>query len=91
MSKSDGTQTLEREYLRSVGKLLECDAEGAILGCTEIFLLISKDDLQGIPVFDATELHVQAAVEFASILDELPLTAFDIWRSPPQLLPERSL
>ncbi len=39
-----------------------------MLGCTEIFLLISQDDLPGfpgLPVFDTTELHVQAAVDLA--------------------------
>jgi aspartate racemase len=55
----------KREYLRIVGELRERGVEGVILGCTEIFLLISQDDLPGFPVFDTTELHVQAAVDFA--------------------------
>ena len=55
----------KREYLRIVGELRERGAEGVILGCTEIFLLISQDDLPGFPVFNTTELHVQAAVKFA--------------------------
>lgn len=53
----------KREYLRIVGELRGRGAEGVILGCTEIFLLIGQDDLPGFPVFDTTELHVQAAVE----------------------------
>ena len=55
----------KREYLRIVGELRGRGAEGVILGCTEIFLLIAQDDLPGFPVFDTTELHVQAAVDFA--------------------------
>jgi len=55
----------KREYLRVVGELRERGAEGVILGCTEIFLLISQKDLPDFPVFDTTELHVQAAVDFA--------------------------
>lgn len=55
----------KREYLRIVGELRERGAQGVILGCTEIFLLISQEDLPDFPVFDTTELHVQAAVEFA--------------------------
>jgi len=55
----------KREYLRIVGELRERGAEGVILGCTEIFLLIAQEDLPGFPVFDTTELHVQAAVDFA--------------------------
>ena len=39
-------------------------AEGVILGCTEIELLISQADVQ-IPVFPTTRLHVEAAVERA--------------------------
>lgn len=38
-------------------------AEGVILGCTEIGLLISQDD-SSIPVFDTTAIHAAAAVEF---------------------------
>ncbi len=55
----------KREYLRTVGEMRERGAEGVILGCTEIFLLIVQEDLPGFPVFDTTELHVQAAVDFA--------------------------
>ena len=55
----------KREYLRIVGELRGRGAEGVILGCTEIFLLIAQEDLPGFPVFDTTELHVQAAVDFA--------------------------
>jgi len=54
----------KREYLRIVDDLRARGAEGVILGCTEIFLLIGQADLPGFPVFDTTELHVDAAVEF---------------------------
>jgi len=40
-------------------------AEGVILGCTEIFLLINQQDLPAMKVFATAELHVQAAVELA--------------------------
>ena len=53
------------EYLRVVARLRDAGAEGVILGCTEIFLLIGQDDLPGFPVFDTTALHVAAAVRFA--------------------------
>jgi aspartate racemase len=38
-------------------------ADGVILGCTEIGLLISQDDT-ALPVFDTTALHVAAALDF---------------------------
>jgi aspartate racemase len=55
----------KREYLRIAHSLRAQGAEGVILGCTEIFLLIGQADLPGYPVFDTTELHVAAAVAFA--------------------------
>ena len=39
-------------------------AEGVILGCTEIPLLISPDSME-IPIFDTTKIHAYAAVDFA--------------------------
>lgn len=40
-------------------------AEGVILGCTEIPLLLESKDVR-IPVFDTTRLHVEFALEFAT-------------------------
>ena len=54
----------KKEYLRIAANLRAEGAEGLILGCTEIFLLIDQADLPGFPVFDTAELHVKAAVEF---------------------------
>ena len=45
----------------------EAGADGIIRGCTEITLLIGKDDVR-VPVFDTTRLHSEAAMAFA--LDE---------------------
>jgi aspartate racemase len=39
-------------------------AEGIILGCTEIPLLIKQEDVS-VPLFDTTEIHSQAAVNLA--------------------------
>ncbi len=39
-------------------------AEGVILGCTEIPLLIKQEDVS-IPVFDTTAIHSEAAVEYS--------------------------
>lgn len=40
-------------------------ADGVILGCTEIGMLIGQGDLT-LPVFDTTRLHVEAALDFMS-------------------------
>jgi len=38
--------------------------EGVILGCTELPLLISSEDVT-IPIFDTTQIHVEAGITFA--------------------------
>jgi aspartate racemase len=52
------------EYQRVINELVLAGAEGIILGCTEIGLLISQKDV-GVPIFDTTLFHAQAAVDFA--------------------------
>lgn len=58
---SDASRALYRDI---IGRLVDRGAEGIILGCTEIMLLISQAD-SPVPVFDTTELHALAAVEKA--------------------------
>ena len=50
-------------YIDVISKLAEQGAEGVILGCTEIGLLITQAD-SPIPVFDTTAIHAAAAVNF---------------------------
>jgi aspartate racemase len=52
------------QYLAVIDRLIERGAQGIILGCTEIGLLIRADDCR-VPIFDTTRLHAQAAVEWA--------------------------
>jgi aspartate racemase len=54
-----------REVYRAViRRLVERGAQGIILGCTEIMLLIGEAD-SPVPVFDTTTLHAMAAVDRA--------------------------
>ena len=54
-----------REVFKSIIKKLEDQgAEGVILGCTEIPLLIKSTDVD-IPTFDTTTIHAEKAVEWA--------------------------
>ena len=48
------------EYRRVLQGLAEAGAEGVILGCTEISLLVSAED-SPVPLFDTTALHARAA------------------------------
>jgi aspartate racemase len=54
----------KERFKEIIGKLVDNGAEGIILGCTEIPLLIKQEDAN-VPVFDTTEIHAKAAVEFA--------------------------
>jgi aspartate racemase len=64
MGKGVFLPTTKQKFLKIINKLVDRGAEGIILGCTEIPILIKQDDCQ-VPVFDTTQLHAGAAVEFA--------------------------
>lgn len=51
-------------YQEAIARLVACGAEGVVLGCTEIELLVGQADAT-VPVFPTTRLHAEAAVEFA--------------------------
>ena len=52
-------------YLEIIDRMARQDgARGAVLGCTEIPLLVKQSDA-AVPVFDTTTLHARAAVDFA--------------------------
>jgi aspartate racemase len=53
-----------RRYLDIIAGLVDAGAQGIILGCTEIPLLIKQSDV-AVPVFDTTRLHAEAAVALA--------------------------
>lgn len=50
--------------IKIIEKLIGKGVEGVILGCTELPMIISEDDL-AIPVFDTTKIHSEKAVEWA--------------------------
>ncbi len=56
--------TSRREYQRIISDMKEAGAQGVILGCTEIGMLIKPED-SILPVFDTTIIHAQKAVEKA--------------------------
>jgi aspartate racemase len=51
-------------YIEIIEKLSEKGAQGVILGCTEIPLLIKQEHTR-IPVFDTTTIHAEAAFQYA--------------------------
>jgi len=57
-----------KAYVEIIEKLANQGAEGVILGCTEIPLLVKSGDTS-IPVFDTTDIHSKAAVHYAIMKD----------------------
>lgn len=53
-----------KKFQQVIDKLREKGAEGVILGCTEIGLLIHQSD-SSLPIFDTTQIHAKHAVEIA--------------------------
>ncbi len=54
----------KRRYLQAIDDLTARGAQGIILGCTELPLILGQSDVT-VPVFDTTRIHAEAAVEFA--------------------------
>ena len=52
-------------YLRIIDDLAAQGAQGIILGCTEIGLLIQQSDRPDVPFFDTVRVHAEAAVDWA--------------------------
>lgn len=54
----------KQKYADIIQRLVRNGAEGIILGCTEIGLLVKQED-SPVPLFDTTEIHAKAAVNYA--------------------------
>ena len=57
-------QNSKEQYVDIIRQMIDQGAEGIILGCTEIGLLIHEQD-SAVPLFDTTRIHAEAAVEYA--------------------------
>lgn len=62
-------------YLEIMQDLANQGAEGIVLGCTEIKLLVKSKDIPDLPLFDTTALHCQKAVRLALGIEPLPKKA----------------
>ena len=58
------TDRSRRTYRDVIADLVEAGAQGVILGCTEIELLVTDDD-SDVPLFATTRIHVGAAIDWA--------------------------
>lgn len=59
------TEESRREYQRIIDWLVERGAQGVILGCTEIELLIDPAAPSAVPLFPTSRIHAEAAVKMA--------------------------
>jgi aspartate racemase len=57
-------QHSKEQYIGIIEQMVDHGAEGIILGCTEIGLLIHRQDSR-VPLFDTTRIHAEAAVDYA--------------------------
>ncbi len=64
LGKGLSLESTKERYLSIIEKLIDNGAEGIVLGCTEIPLLV-KQDMVKVPVFDTALIHSNAAVVFA--------------------------
>ena len=64
LCKGDIRTESRKRFFDIVARLSDEGAEAAILGCTE-FTLFDTTDYAGIPLFDTTEIHARAAVDWA--------------------------
>lgn len=63
LCQGDIRETSRQRYLDIIDSLAGQGAQGVILGCTEIGLLIQQTDSK-LPVFDTTAIHASAGVDF---------------------------
>ncbi len=63
MGKGIFLPSTKKRYLEIINKLIDEGAEGIILGCTEIPILIKPEDCV-VPTFDTTAIHVEAIMNF---------------------------
>ncbi len=56
----------KEKYLTIIDKLHKEGAEGIILGCTEICLLVSQEDTS-LPIFDTTRIHAEEVAKLSLI------------------------
>ncbi len=63
LAKSKILDNTKEEFLRIIDNLTHKGAEGIILGCTEIPLLIKGEDTE-VPLFNTLKIHLESAVNF---------------------------
>ena len=71
--KGQFTNVSKQKIVKIIEELQDQGAQGVILGCTELPILISKSDVD-IPIFDTGKIHAYTAIEWSLVmgLNNLP-------------------
>jgi len=64
LCKGEIKESSKAKFIEIMNHLVKDGADGIILGCTEIGLLVKQEDSR-VPLFDTTKIHAEAAVDFA--------------------------
>jgi aspartate racemase len=64
LSKGILREESRQGYLKIIDKLVDQGAEGVVLGCTEIPLLVRQQDTE-VRIFDTTTIHAEKALQYA--------------------------
>ncbi len=74
LTKNIITARSKQRYIEIAERMRQEDrAEGLILGCTEIFLLLNQSDMPDFLMFNTAKLHCDAAVDFALERDQVSI------------------
>ena len=65
LAQGEFKKSSKESYLKIIDRLILNGAEGIVLGCTEIPLLINQNDVS-LPIFDTARIHAAAAFKFAT-------------------------
>ncbi|MFD1646581.1 aspartate/glutamate racemase family protein [Haloarchaeobius litoreus] len=63
LTKGIVTDESRAAYIAAIEELVAAGAQGVVLGCTEIEMLVAQSDVPDTPLFDTTALHVADAVD----------------------------
>jgi len=62
---NDFQNNTQMYFTKVIKQLSDSGAQGVILGCTEIPLLINAQEIDGIRLFSTTDIHCKAIVDHA--------------------------
>lgn len=63
------TEASRASYLAVIDRVVRAGAQGVVLGCTEIELLVRPDDTP-VPLFPSTAIHVRSAIDAALAVEQ---------------------